>query len=947
MSETLQKLRPDRDLQCFYLTPSAIAALSQSSPTGFTVSGSWRQQFDWAVIEWNRDNTFEHPLLRNLPDRDLSGLQLSYEETRSNCIPLDSSLFPTVDWPTLRVWDDSTDAEKIYAVPLAPRATAIEGSYAPASATFTLQGSVTARDYVEVAWLDEHYTYQMVAGDTLESAVQVLANAINAGVTSGGSPTMSATATGAQLTIMYLGTTSTGTRQIEADSTTGANGNRVGVYANVSGAATETWSPTWQHLSGGISPSKWRVALDFSSLTGWLITDVTKTIVPVPATSVRKLRWTYSADFQIGVYERSEFQVTVSNWTVSGTGLTYQVPGSQSRRVEDDSPDIVYGGAWAQWPLGNYSGGSIRYTTTPTASVSYTYTAAQAHSLYLGTWRTDQASPVSIVIDGVTIRTEPLFLFGEDVLVRILLAELAGGASHTVTITQAGSTGNFFFFDFFEIVVPTENLPAIAPDPQLTLATDWDTYHSQALAPERTAWMINTLGFTGRANHYAGALWFYELVPNGFGFASGTVTFSGTPIFSEAIEIAIGLPGATTTVRHQILIGDTPESLAKAFELLVNNGFTGIRAESSGAVLTVYDRAIGSSGNSITLAADIDPTSRQAGPETLETTTSGGAFSGGADGTWVTDLVATPRMNRAARDWSRAYFSALKSYGIDVAAAFSMELGNGNPDASTGIAQRYNDGDPVQLNTPALQTNFSPTSLAFWKQVYLDMANLMNDANCVPYLQFGEVQWWYFTHDWNLSVPGFPPREHDSMPLYDDYTTSTFSATYGRPMHVFASTSEDPSLYSDESQFLPGLIGAFTTQIMSFVRTTYPDARFEALYPPDTNNSPVARVVNLPAQWTPSTLACLKTENFTFTGDRDMNAATNSILLPMQLGFPPKQASHLIGIGDYTTPWLKEVRGAKGQGVESVVLFALDQFCLIGYPAPLKRSHRRSLFMSQ
>ena len=41
---------------------------------GFTVSGTWRQQFDWAVIEWNRDNVYEHPAFRNLPDGDLSGL---------------------------------------------------------------------------------------------------------------------------------------------------------------------------------------------------------------------------------------------------------------------------------------------------------------------------------------------------------------------------------------------------------------------------------------------------------------------------------------------------------------------------------------------------------------------------------------------------------------------------------------------------------------------------------------------------------------------------------------------------------------------------------------------------------------------------------------------------------------------------------------------------------
>jgi hypothetical protein len=89
MPQTLQKLSPHRDLQCYFLLPSAIAAMSQASATGYTLSGTWRTQFDWAVIEWNRDNTFEHPMLRNLPDGDLSGLVLSYQETRENCIPLD------------------------------------------------------------------------------------------------------------------------------------------------------------------------------------------------------------------------------------------------------------------------------------------------------------------------------------------------------------------------------------------------------------------------------------------------------------------------------------------------------------------------------------------------------------------------------------------------------------------------------------------------------------------------------------------------------------------------------------------------------------------------------------------------------------------------------------------------------------------------------------------
>src|SRR5581483_4140669 len=123
MADELQKLRPDRDLQCYFFTPSAIAALSGATAHGFTLSGCWRQQFDWAVLEWNRDNVFEHPLLRNLPDGDLSGIKLSYQETRSNCIPLDSTLCPTVDWPYLRVWSDVAGVETLYQVPLAKYAT--------------------------------------------------------------------------------------------------------------------------------------------------------------------------------------------------------------------------------------------------------------------------------------------------------------------------------------------------------------------------------------------------------------------------------------------------------------------------------------------------------------------------------------------------------------------------------------------------------------------------------------------------------------------------------------------------------------------------------------------------------------------------------------------------------------------------------------------------------
>jgi hypothetical protein len=289
-------------------------------------------------------------------------------------------------------------------------------------------------------------------------------------------------------------------------------------------------------------------------------------------------------------------------------------------------------------------------------------------------------------------------------------------------------------------------------------------------------------------------------------------------------------------------------------------------------------------------------------------------------------------LNRAARDWSQSFFQAVKGYGLDGVASFSMELGNGDPTAGTGIAQRYPSNGPVLLNTPSLQTNFSPASVNFWQQVHLDMANVLVAAGLQPYLQFGEVQWWYF------------PDDGSGMPFYDAYTTSTFLAQYGSPLTVITTNTLDPSTIPHEAAFLPGLIGTFTSQIMAFVRATIPDCRFEVLYPIDVNNTSLNRVINYPvSEWTPAKLNCLKTESFGYTFARNLDLSSTSIAAGVPLGFPASKRSHLVGISDSSTSWLKEVRLAEAAGFESVVLFALDQFCLIGYPLPLSRGTRRSV----
>jgi hypothetical protein len=769
MADQIQKLRPDRDLQCFYYEPSAIAALSSTSATGFTVSGSWRQQFDWAVIEWNRDNVYEHPAFRYLPDGDLSGLVLSYRETRINCIPLDSALFATVAWPSLRIWGPGNT---IYYIPMAGLATPVAGSYQNAYADFTLSGSGTPAvgTHVGIAYLDTHYTYRFDGTTEIADALAGIAHFINLRPNLFQPTVLLATVTGSTIRVFYTAGEDTG-------STSGANGNRFAMYT-YSDTAAATWDAPAKTFANGTSPTQWSITIDFSTLQGYLTPDFSDTLTAVPTNQIRKMRWTYAADLQAGTFIRSEFEVVVSNWSVTGTNGTYSVAGSGSRRVEDDSVEIAYSGSWTE-SRGNFSGGIIHFSTTAGDSVSWTYTASQSHTLYLGTRYLGLSgatgASVSIVVDGGSASTLNLFITQEDVLIRWPVGAYAAG-NHSITVANAGPTGDYFYFDFFEMAVPTEDLPTFPAEPKLTLATDWDTLHSISLAPERTAWFIDSLGFKGRQNHYVGALWFYELIPTGFTFATGTVTFSGTITVadgdaSQSMQLTID-----STVFNKVMHpGDTPDTLAIAFEQAVNDGSTGIWASASGGVLTINSRLIGMAGNSYTLSAV--PTNMPG----VTVTASGTSFAGGVDGQWRTDLTASPRLNRAVRDWSLSFFAALHGYGIDGAASFSMELGNGDPSTSVGIAQEGPTGIAVTLPTPSLQTNFSPASLAFWQEVYAEMAAIQAAAGLTPFLQFGEVQWWYFPYNGlPITDPGY--LSYNGMPFYDSWTQAQFLAAYGRAM---------------------------------------------------------------------------------------------------------------------------------------------------------------------
>ena len=241
--------------------------------------------------------------------------------------------------------------------------------------------------------------------------------------------------------------------------------------------------------------------------------------------------------------------------------------------------------------------------------------------------------------------------------------------------------------------------------------------------------------------------------------------------------------------------GDTLETIAISYAQELNNGYTGVWASAAGSVVTIYSRSMGDDGNHYTLS--------QSTTSSTLTVSVSATFSGGNTGVWRTDLTATPRLNRAVRDWNQSFFTALAGYGIDVVTAFSTELRDVDPSVAVGMVQRGPAGDAILLQTPSYQTNFSPTSLDFWQQVYLDAAAIQAAAGLRPYLQFGEEQWWYFPNDGAGNA-------FSGMPFYDAWTASQFLAQYGRAMTVFTDNTADPAAYPDEVAFLQTVLGNFT-----------------------------------------------------------------------------------------------------------------------------------------
>jgi len=241
----------------------------------------------------------------------------------------------------------------------------------------------------------------------------------------------------------------------------------------------------------------------------------------------------------------------------------------------------------------------------------------------------------------------------------------------------------------------------------------------------------------------------------------------------------------------------------------------------------------------------------------------------------------------------------------------------------------------------------SSKMLAYQKSVYRAIAALQAAAGLTPSVQYGEFLWWYF------SGPG-------GMGYYDDETMSAAQTALGRPLHIFQTPNDDPTVNgSADAIFLRNRLRDHVAALVADIRSAYPTALCEVLWPYDVNYpSPVPvdnptvggklnRFVNLPTEWQTqpaSGLTTMKVEALAFASTmRDLDLAREAINLFPLFGWPVTSLRYLAPVFGTATPWGRELALALGAGIQTNNLWAFDHICLYNLQVPEPTLERRSL----
>ncbi len=902
MSERIYKLQPNRTIQLRGFDDlGAAAALHSATAGSFKVSGVFRDPGDFAVLVlYDADNFYEHPRLKHLPDTDFSGLRLQFDVRYAGLAPLDSPKYATIDWPYLDVIRPDGSAAKI---PLIEHAVQAGGTYACAHGSFVIEDNrLQPYDRLTVWYQNFAFDYtvpnepgNLPAAADVAAALAAQINGVNWQAYGTLIP-LRAEAEGGALHIYA-------TRP-------GADGNMICMYAVAKNDRLRTTSEV-AAFSGGSSDAVWRIMLDFSALE-------------IPA--VRQMWLTFAPALAGGEpFIDTEWEAEFTNWSLSGPEerRALKVAGPGSVRVEEDSSWCEYTGDWSV-ETGWYSGGFARRASAVGDTVTVRYLCAHEHDLYVGTSLYSDRGIAGVRLDGdaeteldCRLNVEPA------VVTRRKVRAAVPAGEHIAAIRW--KSGGCVYFDFLEAAAPSdvpEPLPALA---RICPALDYSTDHTYKLPPARILWMLDQLGYAGPLNEYIGVFWWNQRKRVNAVIPAVEVTFGGQ--FEPGDQVFLSIGGQTCG--KTVFPNETTAVMARHFAFFINETFVGVWAAAAGNVLTITARSPRPAYSFAFQAWKESTAGELAWTGTLE---------GAEAGQWEVDPAQTPVLNRGARDWHKDLFRECSRRGREVTVAASMELVN--PPA--GFAARYAGGSPVETsvgfgNLLSTHCAFSSPMLNFQKRLYLELAELMDQAGLAPNLQFGEFCWWYFAQQEQGGAV--------SMAYYDDETKAAAEAQLGRPLHVFISPSDDAAYngYADAG-FLRERLRAHVAAIANHVRAAYPPARLEVLFPYDVNHpvaagvhqlgGPLNRYVNLPTAWenkASSGVDGLKIEALDFGAwSRDLGLSCGAIAFGLSLAWPRENLRHLLPVFQPGYAWQKECLAALGEGISAVTLWAFDHVCLFG-----------------
>lgn len=690
-------------------------------------------------------------------------------------------------------------------------------------------------------------------------------------------------------------------------------------------------------LSGGDSQVTWRVTVDFSA---------------EGITSLQRIWMTFGALLADSAeYTGGEFRALFSNWNVTGPAATRALPVAApgSVRIEEHSSWVKYTGFWEAAPeaTGFFSEGRARRAAQVDATATVETHCSQTHDIYIGTRKDFNCGIVEVTVDGDTGSAVQLDLFesaGDAQVVRRKAFSGLTPGSHSVEIRLTGtknalSQGFFYYFDFLECAVPGDVPDPVTPTTAVAVATDWDTDHTYKLTPQRLLWAITNLGLVGSINHYCGVFWWNQRrrVAAGNPFPTVVVTFGGSWSAGETIFLDIG----GISMGKTVFPADTLDSIALHFVYAINALFVGVWASASGAELTVTLRSPKYSftfSHSATTAAGT-------------VTDDGGQLSGGDVGEWFVDENASPVLNRGFRDWHVDFFSEAAAAGIEVVSTLSHELVKPPDNPPTDVwVMRFPDGRPVETDTgfgglKSSHCSCSPVFTNYIALAYREIATLMENAGLVAWVQRGEVLWWFFS---NYNAATNPAG---GMSYYDDDTVAAFQAQEGRPLHLFRTPADDPTVNgSVDADFLAARLRSHFDDLRTQLAATHPNAKWELLWPLDVNepeSQPLNFHVNLPPEWrqkSGSGFDRFLAEGFQFGRlRRDANDIRRLARYPFtELSWPRADCGYLMGIFDPGWPFEIDFTMGQESGTPVVKIWAWDHVCLFGRMVPLPRARRRS-----